>query len=344
MIENTWADAQAGFAFVLKSENQNGDTPWTQTTDVTIRYNKIRNVGSVFNIAANPSGTPAIPAARFVITDNVIENVNAGPYIGEGRTFQLLSGLSDVVVMHNTMVSANGDGPASVYFDAAAITRLVMHSNILHHGNVRREGRRHDGGHRFPRQVLAGLPVHQQRDGRRRHGCGLSGEQLLPGARSPTSASSNLSGGDYRLSTSSTYLNKGYDGRDIGADINTVNSKTTNVVVGRKTTRCTSFNDMGRRSIRSAPHVAFSVRAAFRLFAVRNPDVLHLRRLAQELAPLALARIGPRARRRLAPGALHVPRRRELHRLHAVARAEIPHRVHVVVLGERLRERSPSRR
>ena len=32
VIENEWQDAQAGFAFVLKSENQNNDSPWTQTT------------------------------------------------------------------------------------------------------------------------------------------------------------------------------------------------------------------------------------------------------------------------------------------------------------------------
>ena len=51
-------DAQAGFAFVLKSENQNGDNPWTQTADITIRYNRIRNVGNVFNLAANPGRTP----------------------------------------------------------------------------------------------------------------------------------------------------------------------------------------------------------------------------------------------------------------------------------------------
>ena len=42
----------------------------------------------------------------------------------------------------------------------------------------------------------------------------------------------NLTGGDYRLATSSTYRNKGYDGRDIGADINTVNSMTSKAVVG----------------------------------------------------------------------------------------------------------------
>ena len=108
VFENNWADAQAGFAFVLKSENQNGDTPWTQSTDITIRYNRIRNTGNVFNLAANPSGLPAISAGRMVITDNLIENVNGSPYIGDGHTMQLLGGLYDIVFMHNTVLSANG--------------------------------------------------------------------------------------------------------------------------------------------------------------------------------------------------------------------------------------------
>jgi hypothetical protein len=39
VIENVWPDAQAGYAVLLKSENQGGTAPWTQTTDVTVRYN-----------------------------------------------------------------------------------------------------------------------------------------------------------------------------------------------------------------------------------------------------------------------------------------------------------------
>src|ERR1035437_8923821 len=75
------------------------------------------------------------------------------------------------------------------------------------------------------------------------------------------------------------------------------------------------------------------------LLAVRNPDVLHLRRLTKKIAPLSLAHVGPRARLPLGPRSLHVPRRRQLHRPDAVARPEVPHRIHVVVLGESLRER-----
>ncbi|HEX7979407.1 MAG TPA: Ig-like domain-containing protein, partial [Gemmatimonadaceae bacterium] len=35
VIENVWPDAQVGYAVLLKSENQSGGAPWTQTTDVT---------------------------------------------------------------------------------------------------------------------------------------------------------------------------------------------------------------------------------------------------------------------------------------------------------------------
>jgi hypothetical protein len=135
VIENTWASGQTGFAFLMKSENQNYDTPWSQTTDVTIRYNKIRNVGSVFNIAATGSGAPAVPAARFVISDNVIENVNVGTFNGEGRTFLFQGGVADIVAMHNTIVSATGGTSAAITFSALpSLPRLVVHSNVLHHG------------------------------------------------------------------------------------------------------------------------------------------------------------------------------------------------------------------
>ena len=231
VIENEWADQQAGFAFVLKSENQNGDNPWTQTADVTIRYNKIRNVGSVFNIAANPATYPAVPAARFVITDNVVDNVNIGPYTAEGRLFQLLAGLSDVVLMHNTMVSANGGSASTMVFDTPATTRLVIHSNILHHGGYGVKGSSTTEG---TLSLAKFAPGYLYSNNAMIAGGTASG---YPANNYFAALLSNLgfvdaTNGNYQLSSSSAYLNKGYDGRDIGADINTVNSKTNNVVVG----------------------------------------------------------------------------------------------------------------
>src|SRR5438105_5856831 len=70
------------------------------------------------------------------------------------------------------------------------------------------------------------------------------------------------------------------------------------------------------------------------LLPVRNPDILHVRGRAQELAPLAFEPVEPVALFPRGPGALHVRRGRSLDRLHPFAAAHVPHRFHVVVLGE----------
>jgi hypothetical protein len=230
VIENTWADAQAGFAFVMKSENQDWNTPWTQTTDITIRHNKIRNVGGVFNLAANPSGAPAVPAARFVITDNVVENVGTGMFGGDGRTFQLLPGLSDVVLMHNTVVSASGQNPAAIYLAGGGISRLVVHSNVLHHGNAGVKGDGTGEGSASLNTFASGALY-------------TNNAMVYGGTASSYPANNwfpstladlgflNAAGGDYHLGGSSAFAGKGYDGRNVGADIDQVDAATRNAVV-----------------------------------------------------------------------------------------------------------------
>src|SRR5688500_9967426 len=106
VIENNWSDGQNGFAFVLKSENQDGTAPWSTSSDVTVRFNHIRNTGSVFNLAAFSSNpTNVVRAARFLITHNLAEGVNVSPYVGDGAAFQLLNGMADVVITHNTIIN-----------------------------------------------------------------------------------------------------------------------------------------------------------------------------------------------------------------------------------------------
>src|SRR6187397_1706440 len=67
--------------------------------------------------------------------------------------------------------------------------------------------------------------------------------------------------------------------------------------------------------------------------AVRHPDVLHVRSRAEELTAFAIVGIEPVAIVPRGPRALHVRGRRGFHGLYSVARAEIPHRLDVVVLS-----------
>jgi hypothetical protein len=134
VMENNWADAQDGFALVLKSENQDGSAPWSTSADITVRNNHIRNTGSGFNMSGlGSSPARVIPAARFTITNNIVEGVNVGPFSGDGIAFQLLNGLSDAIITHNTVLNQRSP-QTTVSFDGPPLKRLVMHSNVFFHG------------------------------------------------------------------------------------------------------------------------------------------------------------------------------------------------------------------
>jgi hypothetical protein len=227
VIENNWVDAQAGFAFVIKSENQNNDNPWTQSADITIRYNKIRNTGNVFNLAVGPGYSQMVPAARMVIVDNVVENVNSSPFNGDGHTLMLLGGLKDIVMMHNTVVSANGGNSFAVVFgELPEVQRLVIHSNVLSHGAYGMKGGGvSEGTESINRYAPGALVTNNVIFG----GGSASG---YPSTNYFPSLLSNLGlGGDLSLLGGSPYAGKGYDGREIGANVSQVESLTRNAVV-----------------------------------------------------------------------------------------------------------------
>ena len=228
VIENTWADGQTGFAFVMKSENQDGTAPWSVSRDVTVRYNHIRNTGSVFALSgmgSNPNKSAR--GERFVITNNLAEGVNVGPYKGEGMAFQLLSGLTDAIITHNTIINQNATA-SGVSFDGAPLKRLVMHSNVFQGGPYGVHGSDAGVGRRtleryapdavFRRNVIVGGE------------CSLyPGETSCPPRMTDVGFVSALEG-NFRAAVGAL-RNRGLDGGDIGADIDRVEAATRGAIV-----------------------------------------------------------------------------------------------------------------
>jgi hypothetical protein len=122
VICHTWPDAQAGYAVLLKSENQDGGYgDWSETSDVTFRYNRICGAGGGLNLAPLPNG-PGIPMSRVTIYGNVADSVGIGPYLGDtGDALQLL-GVADVVYRDNW--TRNPLGRSCIY-SAGASPRFV---------------------------------------------------------------------------------------------------------------------------------------------------------------------------------------------------------------------------
>ena len=227
VLENNWADAQNGFAFVLKAENQDGSAPWSTSSDVTIRYNRIRNTGSVFNISGMAGTGKVTTGERFLVTHNLAEGINVGPYTAEGVAFQLLNGLTDAVITHNTILNQNATA-SGVVVDGAPLQRLVMHSNVFQggpygvHGSGAGSGsgslRQYAPGAVFRRNVIVGVDC-----------SAYTGETRCP-ARMTDVGFVNALKGDFRAGLGAL-RNRGFEGGDIGADIDRIEAATRGAIV-----------------------------------------------------------------------------------------------------------------
>ena len=108
LLQGCWGGfTQTGFAVVLSPKNQNNRCPKCQVTDVTIRYNKIRNVAGVFEIQNGLSKTGGESAGgwRYSIHDVIADDIHDRDYKGHGVFATVLSNeppLHDVWFDHIT--------------------------------------------------------------------------------------------------------------------------------------------------------------------------------------------------------------------------------------------------
>jgi hypothetical protein len=167
------------------------------------------------------------PAARIVITNNVVEGINVGQFNGDGIAFQLLNGISDAIITHNTVLNQNAT-QSTVVFDGNPAKRLVMHSNVFFngqygvHGSGAGSGKgtlaKHAPDAVFNRNAIVGAP------------CGdyPSGTVCPPNVMSLGFAAALR--GDYRA-VPGPLKGRGMNGGDIGADIDQLERATRGAVV-----------------------------------------------------------------------------------------------------------------
>lgn len=130
VLENNWQGGHDGTAILLKSVNQSGNAPWSNTSDITIRNNLMRNVGAAFNLAAAPESYPCVPMSRVAITGNIILNINTTDFDGTGRAFLLLGNLSDITISHNTVTSPARITTLGLAPTGARMAGIVFENNL----------------------------------------------------------------------------------------------------------------------------------------------------------------------------------------------------------------------
>ncbi len=108
LLENSWGGfSQTGYSILLNPRNQGSHCPKCQVTDITVRYNRIRNVGGVFSISNSLSktGGESADGGRYSIHDIVADDVHQEDFKGHGNFLALLCNrppLHDVQIDHVT--------------------------------------------------------------------------------------------------------------------------------------------------------------------------------------------------------------------------------------------------
>jgi hypothetical protein len=235
VFENNWADGQSGMAIVIKSRSDGESAPWTQSADVTFRYNIVRNSPRGFNVQGK-DGEVATPVARVKAEHNLFYNIGEYNGTSSGWLNLITHTPSDVMVRNNTMVhNIKGAGVALVMdYGNGQSRRISLEDNIftspvgyaVFYSNtpVGVAAMRAMAGNSwsFARNVVADVE---------REFVGMH----PPGNFYPPSAAAvgffDPANGDYRLSSRSTFKKLGRGGNDPGANIQEVMRRTKGVVV-----------------------------------------------------------------------------------------------------------------
>jgi len=241
VFENNWADGQSGMAIVIKSaQDACGTCAWQGTTDVTFRYNMVKNSPRGFNVqAVDCSGQACVDVhtQRVRAENNLFYNIGTFNGTGEDGFLVLLTqDLRDVAIRHNTFVgNLPGRGiPIVMDLGKGQARNLTITENVftsgtgyaLHYSGTRvgSESLRAMAGDSwtFARNVIGGMDPQSVR--------------FHPPGNwyAPTIAQIGFvdpEGGDFRLSAKSEFKQHGQGGTDPGADLNGLNKRLEGVVV-----------------------------------------------------------------------------------------------------------------
>jgi hypothetical protein len=109
LLDYSWGGVgQRGFAIVLTPRNQVPNVcPLCRVTDITLRYCRVRHMGSGLSIANAPSDTGGVSTSgeRYSIHDVIFEDIDSDSYDGFGLFAMIISNapqLRDVTIDHVT--------------------------------------------------------------------------------------------------------------------------------------------------------------------------------------------------------------------------------------------------
>jgi hypothetical protein len=256
VLENTWGGfSQSGFGILITPKNQAGAAgtnvcPECYVSDLTIRNCRISHVGSAFQIANSISDNGGAPKAgeRYSIHDVVVDDIQPGLFKGNGvfAQYSLTPGVSNTPVLRDVQidhVTAFPPGPFFILGGPRVEPRMFGLSITNSIFTVGDKSIMTTGG--GPQKNCSALPdsrsVSEVLDDCFRtyaiHHNVIIGDGGWPKGNATVKKVNDVgfvnfkngNGGDYRLAANSKFKRAATDGKDMGADINSVDKATLGV-------------------------------------------------------------------------------------------------------------------
>lgn len=94
VLENSWGDAQIGYAVLFTVRNQDGGAPWAVIEDVEFTNNVVRNSEQGMQLLGSDNLKPSQQSSRLKIVNNRFENIAHWGFV--------VNAYHDVTIEHNT--------------------------------------------------------------------------------------------------------------------------------------------------------------------------------------------------------------------------------------------------
>jgi len=247
VFENSWSDAQKGYAIVFTPRNQSGTNPWAVVQDVTFENNLIKNTAKGFLISGEDNNHPSQQTQRIRISNNILENVSY-VYSNQPQLFHINTPLTagdggvgqpvlDLTVTHNTLLFAFNEAPGNraVYLEANGVAMAV--ENWIFKDNITAFGNHGIGTSKAINPTLTNNVIFFDPAEWNYAADVQNFDSNYPGNSLAETIGDvgfvDYANGNYHLATNSPYKNAASDGTDIGADIDAVQTAATCARLGQ---------------------------------------------------------------------------------------------------------------
>lgn len=227
ILENNWADCQNGFAVLITPRTQSGASMWSRVTDVTWRYNVLSGSDGGYNFSGHDDQLDNPVSTRILVEHNLAYDISS-----VNKLYQFLNGTEHLTIRHNT--SLNAGTTTSAAGDPTLF--LTFQDNICGFGNYGVCGTGTGCGNAtinsfFPGSTFSHNVLIGAQGGPNGNPSQYPPNHWFPAGVAPVGFV-DAANDNYALLPTSPYYGAASDGTNIGADIDSLNAYTANVLTG----------------------------------------------------------------------------------------------------------------